>query len=109
MSLRSRFARFAAIAVMAAGCSDDGLGRSGDACGRDLAGCASELYCDYIDDACGGAAVTGVCKAPPPGACTLELEPVRGCDGEDYENPCAAYEAGTDVNRPEVRAAGGST
>jgi hypothetical protein len=108
MSLKSRFARFAVIAMMIGGCSEDDLGRDGDACGAaDLAACASGLYCDYIDDACGAAAVTGVCTAPP-GQCTLELEPVRGCDGEDYGNPCAAYAAGTDVNRPEVRA-GGST
>lgn len=63
--------------------------RLGDTCG------ASE-YCDFPAGAlCGAADGTGVC-ATRPTACTADVNPVCGCDGMDYTNPCNAHAAGTD-------------
>jgi len=46
-------------------------------------------YCDYAD-------ASGVCR-PRPEVCTRELNPVCGCNGETYSNPCAAASNGTSV------------
>ncbi len=46
-------------------------------------------YCDYAD-------ASGVCL-PRPEACTRELNPVCGCNGQTYSNPCDAASNGTSV------------
>jgi hypothetical protein len=58
--------------------------------------CAASDLCDYPDDGCGSAAA-GACIRRPDG-CTRELNPVCGCDGSTYSNPCLAHESGVDID-----------
>ncbi len=65
--------------------------------GREGQTCNDNEYCEYeLQDMCGAADATGVCKAQPE-VCTEEVNPVCGCDGETYNNACAANQAGTGV------------
>lgn len=85
-----------------------------DGCGG-IAGasCAATQWCDFDDDSvCGAADRLGVCR-PRPIVCGLIADPVCGCDGQSYPNPCEAAAAGTDVawegacEEPEPTACGG--
>jgi hypothetical protein len=59
--------------------------------------CDDGEYCNYPEDAqCGRADATGVCAAIPE-VCTLELNPVCGCNSRTYSNWCAAAAAGVSV------------
>jgi hypothetical protein len=75
-----------------------GSAGSGATCGTRSAGpCADGSYCEFPSGAdCGRSDRPGRCKAKP-GACTFELNPVCGCDGNTYSNPCAAASAGVSV------------
>jgi len=86
-----------------AGVSIDHDGQCGDDPGAVVCGgftgeqCPPEQYCNYpLDMACGNADGQGRCAAIPDG-CTKEIDPVCGCDGKPYGNPCEAAANGVSV------------
>ena len=62
--------------------------------------CGPGQYCAYPQTGfCGAADQTGVCM-PRPEACTMDYEPICGCDDRTYSNACVAAAAGTSVAYP---------
>lgn len=60
-------------------------------------GCPASQHCIYAMEAmCGAADQTGVCMEPPA-MCTLNYQPVCGCDGNTYSNACHAHAKGISV------------
>ena len=66
------------------------LSESNPACTGN-AQCAAGSYCDTTPT-CGREA-RGTCK-PRPQVCTMQFDPVTGCDGKTYSNACQAATAG---------------
>lgn len=64
------------------------------ACGAGAGACGADELCQLAAGAtsCGA---PGVC-VPRPTRCPAQVDPVCGCDGVDYPNPCRANAAGTD-------------
>lgn len=70
------------------------------ACPEDVTGCtlnsdcATGEFCRTATGDCGG---VGDCQVIPF-VCTLQFDPVCGCDGNTYSNECIAWSAGTSVD-----------
>jgi len=59
--------------------------------------CTADEYCAYeIGQLCGADDVDSDCK-PRPTVCGEIYDPVCGCDGLSYVNPCSANSAGTGI------------
>lgn len=71
---------------------------AGKACGARAGNtCAEDEYCAYEpSQMCGWADATAVCEKKPE-MCTMQHDPVCGCDQKVYSNACAAAAAGTGV------------
>ena len=71
---------------------------SGNSCGGlKPATCAKSEYCNFpIATKCGSGDQTGTCTRIPT-VCTLQEEPVCGCDDKTYGNPCEAASNGVSV------------
>ncbi len=75
------------------------LALTGEVCGGIVGTvCASKVdFCRMgPEQQCGAADQTGICT-PKPELCTLQFDPVCGCDGVTYSNECAANAKGVSI------------
>jgi hypothetical protein len=58
--------------------------------------CAEGEYCAYPVGTCGEGDHPGECR-PRPEMCTMDYDPVCGCDGRTYSNACTAAAEGVSI------------
>ncbi|MBM65513.1 MAG: hypothetical protein CMH55_04680 [Myxococcales bacterium] len=80
------------VNVAADGTCEEG-GAGGDVCDMERP-CSDAFYCDRPDGQC---EAEGTCVVRPE-LCNRMMQPVCGCDGQNYTNPCVARSGGTSVN-----------
>jgi hypothetical protein len=93
-----------------AGSGDAGSIDAGGTDGGTVVVCTGDSQCSTADYCAGsGCGTAGTCQ-PRPELCSDLVDPVCGCDGRTYINPCDAEQAGTRVASQGVCAAsdGGS-
>ncbi len=73
-----------------------GIGCDVTICGDPLATCPENQFCKFAAGRCDEPKVVGVCTSIPD-ACDTLFDPVCGCDGQTYSNPCLADTAGVSV------------
>jgi hypothetical protein len=95
-----RWLLFAGVLAILSGCATapDRDAAEARACGGlQGAACGAGAYCAYEQTGqCGSADQTGMCM-PRPEACTMEFNPVCGCNATTYSNACMAAAEGVSV------------